>query len=317
MSDATQPGQTRLSRRALRERAAQIEAEQGGGVPTSPAQANAGPVTTGRVSTAPVNPGQVNSAQVSSTPAAARPGQPVSAGVPSLMGQAPANPDLSVVELDTAPTQAAPTSRVVRRSATVLGARRGSTPGAAIPGTAARTAARMQGAAAAQQIGIGAPVTGVGPATTTTGMPYAPPVQSGNEVYEVAQRPLSQFAGVSSQSHGSPFGPGTATGAPPAIPWAAITSGDHPDVVAPVPPAVGGEHHALRSAANRVPPPSAGYTWLQYLILVIVAFVLGLLLWQLIIGETPLGDVLHLGWVAVLPINFPTVTALWRRDYDC
>ena len=81
---------------------------------------------------------------------------------------------------------------------------------------------------------------------------------------------------------------GVGLGVPP---WEAITSGSHPESVAN-PTGLPGqtiERHALRSdEAARVPPPSAGYTWVQYLILVAVAFVLGLLLWQLIIGEISL-----------------------------
>ncbi|TGJ97400.1 hypothetical protein DLJ96_05350 [Actinotalea fermentans ATCC 43279 = JCM 9966 = DSM 3133] len=34
-------------------------------------------------------------------------------------------------------------------------------------------------------------------------------------------------------------------------------------------------------------PPGHAYTWLHYLILIAVAFVLGLLIWKLLLGEGP------------------------------
>jgi hypothetical protein len=72
-------------------------------------------------------------------------------------------------------------------------------------------------------------------------------------------------------------------------PWDAITTGKGgiPVTAAPVTKARRGK--GKYSEQDRVPPRSAGYTWLQYLILIIVAFILGLLLWQLISGEQLFG----------------------------
>jgi len=243
MSDVTQPGfdgtapvTSRLSRRTLRERAAQLDAEK-----TAEHAAVVEPVVVDVVEVAaqphvetvpPVIP-----AQQAST--VAEPPAPVSR----------ATPVVPITELDTAPTAAAPVSRVVRRSTTQMAPRLTQPPTPAVIKTP--------------------------PAT-----PFAP---------------VSSIVTDSATLTNSDLLPGATplpTGVPP---WDAITSGSGPDgeIVAVEPLPGRAERHALRSAETaRVAPPSAGYTWLQYLILIAVAFVLGLLLWQLIIGELPIP---HLG----------------------
>ena len=59
--------------------------------------------------------------------------------------------------------------------------------------------------------------------------------------------------------------------------WATTTPAHEPQ--APIPEATVDQAGTYSSEATR---PSAGYTWLHYLILIAVAFVLGLLIWQLI-----------------------------------
>jgi hypothetical protein len=158
-----------------------------------------------------------------------------------------------VEEVTTAPTASAPVSRVVRRSTTQMAPRNTQPPTPAVISSA----------------GVVPPAI-ANPVGTSSTPIIAEPI-----VAEPVVAPAPAVTGVG-------------LGVPP---WEAITSGSHPESVAK-PTGLPGqtiERHALRSdEAARVPPPSAGYTWVQYLILVAVAFVLGLLLWQLIIGEISL-----------------------------
>jgi len=225
MSDMSQPVPTRLSRRTLRERAAQMDAEKAELIEH-------------------VTP------EVQVSPAV-----------------------VDHEELNTAPTEAAPVSRVVRRSTTQMAPRRAVPPS---PAVIQRPAAVVEHPAVIVEPALvlaDAPVTGFAPVSSV-----ADPVNTGS----VAAAPM------------------LAAGVPP---WEAITSGAHPEaatLTGEIAKGQRGERHAIRSAeAARVPPPSAGYTWVQYLILLGVAFVLGLLLWQLIIGEIPIPEgIPHLSFSA-------------------
>jgi len=227
------PGQgERPSRKTLRERAAQMEAEKAAlsELDTAPQMVAPKPISTG----------------------------PIAVVV---------NDDVE---------QPAPVSRVNRRSTTHIVARRPKPPS---PPLIANPSVPVSGAIKA--VGGGKPV---------------------------ATRDDSQIFGnrPAFSATGSPKAPGGAlpSGVPP---WEAITSGAgslpvNPGLVAATPgPSLG------NGEAARIPPPSAGYTWLQYLILLAVAFVLGLLLWQLISGEIHLpnnGGTVTDGTVTSAALNY-------------
>jgi hypothetical protein len=102
---------------------------------------------------------------------------------------------------------------------------------------------------------------------------------------------------------------GQAADAPPALPWETVTTGSAAGAAAappspfgaptaaheeqggsPFPPAGGARPGAAgrRAADDELDederPPGHAYTWLHYLILIAVAFVLGLLIWQMLLN---------------------------------
>jgi len=247
--DGTAPVTSRLSRRTLRERAAQLDAEK-----TAEHAAVVEPVVVEVAEVVIAPEVVVAQADVGEVPPVVPLPQSVGVSQVSTVAEPPApvsrvTPVVPITELDTAPTAAAPVSRVVRRSTTQMAPRLTQPPTPAVINTP--------------------------PAT-----PFAP-------VSSIVTDPANL-----TNSDLLPGAPPLPAGVPP---WDAITSGSGPDgeIATLDTGATRAERHALRSdEVARVAPPSAGYTWLQYLILIAVAFVLGLLLWQLIIGELPIP---HLG----------------------
>ena len=75
----------------------------------------------------------------------------------------------------------------------------------------------------------------------------------------------------------------------PAPQWESISENPNWQILPPrisAEPLPGQQASQTERWGEKNPRPSAGYTWLHYLILIAVAFVLGLLIWQLIDGGT-------------------------------
>lgn len=272
--EGTAPPGTRLSRRSLRERAAAMETERGVELETAPTAA------------AQFATGPVASVPVASVPVASSPIVGASSGYA---------PVAYVADNDATPivgaSEGASVTRVVRRS------RRDYPPSHP---TASEVYPQFGTAPAA----VEAPVAPMAQTGDVREQRYPAPGYADQQVY-AEQSYQAQINPAQSYSVAAPVitdlvaPDGSEVEIPDRIPWDAITTGRQLNT-AEVAVATRGQRvkrHALRSdEAERVPPPSAGYTWLQYLILIAVAFVLGILLWQLVTGElhNPLDGGLHL-----------------------
>lgn len=147
MSDVSQP-MTRLSRRSLRERAAQMEAEAG-------------------TSTSP-------------TPEASVEVAPEHGNSNALYDEATAARNQAISELDTAPTAAAPVSRVVRRSTTQMEPRRTQPPTPAViqPGPVLHSDVAVAEVVTVSEVvePVGPPVLPFAPVSSVVSEPNAPAV---------------------------------------------------------------------------------------------------------------------------------------------